>query len=301
MKQKKLTVTIGIPTLNAEGNIISLLQAILRQHAVDYLLKQILVYSDGSTDLTVAKARSVRDPRIRVIEGKTTRGFAAGLQHLLSEATGDVIILINDDVTLADEEAITRIVDMFADTAVGLVCGKIVPLPSETFIERAVRSSFDAYARIKEQVNNGNNLYTCDGKILAISRAFAKKIDLHHESVGNVDLYLYFFCRSAGFRYRYVKEPTIYFRLPRTARDVFNQTQRATISRRIGFSRWEKEYRAEVAAVRWYLWVSLVWETLKNPIGAAYVFAVNHFGTYVFDTLDDRFETWTLAYSTKNL
>ena len=64
---KKLSVSVGIPALNEELNIKQLLTAILRQEEDSFVLREIIVVSDGSTDETVALAKSIKDKRIRVI------------------------------------------------------------------------------------------------------------------------------------------------------------------------------------------------------------------------------------------
>ena len=49
---KKLTVSVGIPAYDEEANIKSLLEAILQQRQENFILKSIIVVSDGSTDRT---------------------------------------------------------------------------------------------------------------------------------------------------------------------------------------------------------------------------------------------------------
>ncbi len=299
--KKNFTVTVGIPTLNAQKNIKRVLMSLLNQKEDRFTLKKIIVFSDGSHDKTAEITRSVKDNRIKIVVSSKTRGFAFGVQKILSLATTDVIVILNDDVMLVDNLALSRLVAPFNDGKTGLACGNIIPLTPETFIEKAVFSSFKAFSRIKLELNSGNNVYTCDAKVLAFSHKFAQKVDLFKEPVGNVDLYLYFLCLKSGFHYQYVKEDTIYFRLPQTAKDLFNQTQRANISRSIVTNKYTDMYIKEVNDLRIKLYLSILWETIKNPIGAIAVFFINRFGKYIYGNIDHSFEKWAPAGSTKNI
>ncbi|NTU73535.1 glycosyltransferase, partial [Candidatus Roizmanbacteria bacterium] len=66
------TLTIGISALNEEQNIICLLNALLSQKNGHYLLSELVVISDGSTDQTVPLVKSIQNkyPVITLIDGK---------------------------------------------------------------------------------------------------------------------------------------------------------------------------------------------------------------------------------------
>jgi glycosyltransferase involved in cell wall biosynthesis len=99
MKNSSPRISIVIPTYNSEPYLAETLDSVCAQTRTDW---ELIVYDDGSRDLTVSVARAFeqRDARVRVIEGANggvanarNRGFQA-----TSAGTEYVIFLDNDDV-----------------------------------------------------------------------------------------------------------------------------------------------------------------------------------------------------------
>ena len=76
-------ITVGIPVFNAMPYLPESLESILRQSYSDF---EILVINDGSTDGGRDYLRSVRDPRLRVVD-QENRGLAATRNRMLAEAS----------------------------------------------------------------------------------------------------------------------------------------------------------------------------------------------------------------------
>ena len=71
---KKPTVTIGIPAYNEEANIKNLLDSILSQIQNNFIIDEIIVVSDGSSDKTADIVRSLNNSLINLIEDKERLG-----------------------------------------------------------------------------------------------------------------------------------------------------------------------------------------------------------------------------------
>src|SRR5438067_1210590 len=95
----KTSITIGISAYNEEKNIGNLLQSIFAQKFTDIQLAEVLVYSDGSTDNTVATAASW-SKRVTVHEGKKRKGKWYRLNQMMHQAKGDIIVFLDADVIL---------------------------------------------------------------------------------------------------------------------------------------------------------------------------------------------------------
>jgi glycosyltransferase involved in cell wall biosynthesis len=80
-KMRKLTV--GIPVFNAMPYLPESIESILRQSYSDF---EILVINDGSTDGSREYLRSVRDPRLRIVD-QENRGLTATLNRMLAEVS----------------------------------------------------------------------------------------------------------------------------------------------------------------------------------------------------------------------
>ena len=94
---KDPSVTVLLPVYNCRRYLLAALRSILRQDYGDF---ELLVINDGSTDGSDALARSIDDPRIRVIDqphggivSALTRGLAEARAELVARMDGDDIAL----------------------------------------------------------------------------------------------------------------------------------------------------------------------------------------------------------------
>lgn len=112
-------VSVVIPAYN-EGRVIArTVRSVLQQAYPQF---ELIVVDDGSSDDTADVARAaVDDPRVRVIR-QPNGGKAAALNHGMTIASGDVIVVIDADTLLAPD-AIRHLVRPLADQRVGAVAG----------------------------------------------------------------------------------------------------------------------------------------------------------------------------------
>jgi glycosyltransferase involved in cell wall biosynthesis len=60
--------------------------------------REVLIIDDGSTDGTLAAARSVNDPRVRVLAQGRNRGKGAAVRRGFAEATSDYVVVQDADL-----------------------------------------------------------------------------------------------------------------------------------------------------------------------------------------------------------
>lgn len=93
-------VTIGIPFYNAEKTLADAIRAVFAQ---TYPYWELILIDDGSTDRSLEIARSVKDPRVRVIsDGKNLR-LAARLNQIAREARYDFLARMDADDLMAPD------------------------------------------------------------------------------------------------------------------------------------------------------------------------------------------------------
>jgi len=109
MMKKIPTISIGIPAYNEEANIGNLLESILSQKQDSFVLKEMIVISDGSTDRTVQEAKKVSDERVKVIEGIERRGQAYRQNEICSRASADFLVLLNADILIKNNSLFIKI------------------------------------------------------------------------------------------------------------------------------------------------------------------------------------------------
>ena len=96
------TVTVLMPTYNAEAFLVEALQSILSQTWKDF---EFLIVNDASSDATPQILAQTQDPRIRIIQNPTRLGVTGSLNRGLSEARGQIVCRMDAD-DISDPERI---------------------------------------------------------------------------------------------------------------------------------------------------------------------------------------------------
>jgi glycosyltransferase involved in cell wall biosynthesis len=82
---RPVTVTVGIPFLNARRTLADAVRSVFAQTYADW---ELILMDDGSADGSLELARSVRDPRVRCYSDAAHRGLCARLNQIASLARG---------------------------------------------------------------------------------------------------------------------------------------------------------------------------------------------------------------------
>lgn len=302
---KKITVSVGIAAYNAEQNIYRIVAALLNQREGNWSLSKIIVHSDASTDNTVKILKAIKSNKVTMIDNKKRTGFAGAIKTLMNSTPDDIVILLNDDILIRDRDLVSKLIKPFInEDNIGLVCGNPLPLKPKTFVEKAVVSSIRAYQKMSSTLNEGNNVYYCDGKIMVLNRSFVKKykfpIDL--KEMGNVDWYTYFLCIKEGFKFRFVKQAKVYFRSPYTIGDFIKLFTRNNAMMESMHKKFGQLFEREQKKPTLLFWRCLLAEFLKNPLGCLFIFTLSFYITSKSKKYSKNFNpTWNVVTTSKNL
>lgn len=298
-----LSVTVGIPTYNAEENIVALLDSIHFQKGKSFKLHKIVVYDDGSSDKTRQLVRSYKSPLVQLVEAKQRRGFAAGVHYLLNQSTTDLTFLLNDDVMIIGDDFLEKTVIPFTQSkTVGLVCANPQPYPPKTFLERAIESGFRAYERAKMQIREGNSSLTCDGKTMHFSKAFIQSIKFpkNLSNMGNVDTYMYCLCIRNGFEYRYVHDAIVGFGNPTSVTDLTRWTRRNIESLKLIRSQFGTILDDDYNRAKHLFDKEKLIEFFRNPIGCLLLAGVTTYCSLAISFTPATFNPrWEVVRTTK--
>lgn len=118
MKNK---ISVILPTYNERENIIPLIDRILKAIPQE---KEILVIDDNSPDGTAEAVASQykENLSVRLIIRKTERGLRSAVQRGINEASGDIIVWMDCDLSMPPEklpELVGKIINEGYDVAVG--------------------------------------------------------------------------------------------------------------------------------------------------------------------------------------
>jgi len=291
------TVTVGVPAYNEEANIGSLLKSVLAQK-VNFEF-EIIIISDGSSDQTVNEVRKVKDERIKLYADKTRRGKAYRMNQLIARGKGDVIVFIDADVQIRSRTMLSEVVSPFYRYKnIGLVGGNVIPQKGKSLLQKSIISSVNAYDKARLEVKNGNNVYSCKGPLIALSKLFAQKLKMPSNISGD-DTYIYFRCKSLGFRFIYNDLARVYQKVPSSIADHINQNSRSISSITSVGPQFSDIYLVEKKLMRNKLYKYMFLELIKHPFRGIYIFILN-----VFARLKSLFSNqgnaiWTMVTSTK--
>jgi glycosyltransferase involved in cell wall biosynthesis len=214
---KKITVSICIPAYNEEENIENILKQIFKQKKDGFIIKEIFVSSDGSTDRTVEIAKKYEKKGVRIHEGQVNRGQTYRQNEIIAKSTTDILVLLNADIVLGDDKVIYRLILPIVEGA-DLTAQWAKPLHPQTFFERILYAGFHLKYYVYSNYKGGNNIYTCIGHMRALSKRFYSTVIFPTVSDGE-DQFLYLSCVSGGYKYRHPNKISSYFRLPNSFND----------------------------------------------------------------------------------
>jgi cellulose synthase/poly-beta-1,6-N-acetylglucosamine synthase-like glycosyltransferase len=168
------SVTVVMAAHNEEERIVPRLENLLSSKFPEDRLN-IVVVSDGSTDSTVGKIRSLNHPRITVLVQPQRSGKAQCLNIGLAAATGEIVVL-GDVRQRFDAETIAELVAHFADPTIGAVSGSLEIENAAT----AIGGGVDAYWRLEKFLRLAESRFDssigCTGAVYAIRRALFKEL-----------------------------------------------------------------------------------------------------------------------------
>lgn len=93
-------VTIGIPFHNAEPFLLDAIRSVFAQTHEDW---ELILMDDGSSDRSLEIARSINDPRVRVVSDGENRRLAARLNEIHSLAKYDYVARMDADDMMASD------------------------------------------------------------------------------------------------------------------------------------------------------------------------------------------------------
>lgn len=225
MKNKKLTVTIGIPAYNEGANIGRLLRSVLLQEQNNFILKKIIVISDGSIDNTVNQVKKIRSNKIFLINNKEMKGLNLTQNEILENATTDILVIFNGDTLPRGNYFLRDLIKPFyKNKRIGIVGARAKSINNSTFISRVLTNSNDMKESIAQKINNSNNVYLCHGQARAFSKVFYKNLKWPYDCPE--DAYSYFMCLEKGFEFVYSKDTVINFSTSSNIGDHIKQSMR---------------------------------------------------------------------------
>ena len=291
-----ISATVVICALNEEKNLAQILQDLLRQSNKKFQLDKILVVSDGSTDNTNKIARSFASYGIKLKSYKERMGKVFRLSQIFKELKSEVVVILDADTHLKNNFVLENMILPFTkDEKLGMVGGNHQPKDLETFIQKAINSSFFAYNILRDKYPA-----LSFGPIVAYRKSLAKKISFP-ENIYGEDAFGYLSCKSLGFNYFYSKMAKVHFNFPKTLADHIKQNQRFVSVP----TKMENYFSKDLVAAESYiskkdLFSSHVQSLIKYPVHSLSIFLINQYCKLLGRLNKDKMNgKWEISKSTK--
>lgn len=175
---KKVTLSVGIPAYNEEGNIKNILETILRQKQISYHLENIYVVCDGCTDNTVniVKSLSKKNPKISVIERTIRSGKVGALNKIYKVNKSDYILTIDADLVFTKDDDIEELVKVIkSDKKLNFVGPRHIAVKPKSIMGMFAYYSYGSFEEAFLKINNANCFYSVMGAYL-LTKKFSKSI-----------------------------------------------------------------------------------------------------------------------------
>jgi len=220
-ENKKLTVTVGIPTYEASYSLVVTLQSVYNQ-TVWNKIDKIVVVVDGNNQISQDILRQIENPKLKLFYYSRQSGQSARINDIIQETEGELLVLTNDDVVLKSD-AIEKMLQSWQETGAGLLAGRVVPLPAQSHVEKILEIQNKLTYKIVEMINGENNYLACNGRLIALSSNFAKTLNLPGKLKNN-DAYIYVTSKIQNIKFIYVPDAICYFRNPSRLKEYFKQS-----------------------------------------------------------------------------
>lgn len=282
MRNSKLpTVTVGIPAYNEEGNLMFLLESILRQKAISYRLHEIIIICDGCTDKTaiIAKEISKSHRNIRVVARKQRRGKSQALNHLYRIFDADFLFQPDADLVMADENVIEELVKpMIQFGHVNLTSPTHTAYPDSSFWATMALYSYDIFAEAMVKYRDGVNAYTVMGASM-IRGTFAKRHKYPKGIIGDQTFLFASVMNENAEGYAFVKKANVYFRTIASFAEWRALAVRSTLAdKQTVLDKFGSDIVAQYYTLPRNLYVqSIIGHFLKNPFITIGVFGMEVF------------------------
>lgn len=216
--ENKPTITIGIPAYNEEQNIGVLLNSLLQQKHTSYVLRQIIVVCDGSTDRTENVIRSIKDKRITCVVNPRRMGQVYSQNTIFRQAKTDIVVLLEADTIPQTSEYIEKLIEpIIQNPSTGMIQGRHEPIRSHVYIGKALEAQRQIYLRFLSQILPKASLH-CSGRG---GRAFLRVIyrSLVWPLSVPEDMYALLWCMQKSTRIVYQKKAIMFYRAHQTYQD----------------------------------------------------------------------------------
>lgn len=221
-----MSVSLIIPTLNAEKELPGLLKALsVQTRPAD----EILVVDSDSSDRTAAVAESAEGVRVLTVARKDfdhgkTRDMA------LRESSGEIVVFLTQDAVPADEHFLEKLIRPLKEKKVAVTTGRQLPKANASPMERLVRAfNYPAESHIRSEADvdkMGIKTFFCSDVCAAYNRGIYLELGgFDYPLKTNEDMFYAAKAIRNGYRVAYAADAEVYHSHNFTLREQYRRNR----------------------------------------------------------------------------
>lgn len=205
------TITVIIPTLNAEGQLPALLSRI---HSQSLRPEEIIVVDSASGDRTEQICRD--DESVTYIRIKRSEYDHGGTRDMAArKASGDIVVFLTQDALPADDEFLRNLTAPVARGEAAICTGRQLPRRGATHMEALVREfNYPAvsFIRSKDDIPRlGIKTFFCSDVCCAYDREIYLRLGgFEHPIKTNEDMFFAAKAINSGYKIAYAADARVY-------------------------------------------------------------------------------------------
>ena len=164
-----MKISVIIPTLNAEHELLGLLEALKKQRIKEL---EIIVIDSESADQTVAIAEEAGAQVLSVARKDFDHGKTR--DYALRESSGDIVVFLTQDAMPANDRFLENLIRPLSEEKVAVVTGRQLPKTDAVLMEKLVRTfnyPSESHIRSEEDVERmGIKAFFCSDVCAAYNR-----------------------------------------------------------------------------------------------------------------------------------
>jgi glycosyltransferase involved in cell wall biosynthesis len=212
-KPKKISLTVAIPAFNEEANIANVLVSLIKQKQTNFSLKEICVYSDGSTDKTVEIVKKLKKTYhiIKIIESYDRKGKNFRLNQIFLENSSEIVAIVDADIGILGNDFLVNLAKvLIADSQAQMVVAHQKLLKPDNFMGKLMYYSYLNWDFVRLGVPNQDHVQNFYGAATAYKKSFARSLHIP-PGVKEERLYIYLMAKKqSGFRYTFASTIVYY-------------------------------------------------------------------------------------------
>lgn len=217
------------PSANLSVLIAAFREAATIGQAIEAFLPQlpagaeILVICPDPATMAAVDDYAARYPAVQHV-ADPQRGKPAALNVGLKAARGDIVVLSDGDVVIA-EDALTPLLAPFEDAQVGAVSGHPVSVnPRDTVLGYWSHLLTEGVHQMRLARDRAGQFLVCSGYLFALRRALIERVP---EDALAEDAVISHLVAHQGYRIRYAPQARVFIKYPTTYRDWLRQKVRS--------------------------------------------------------------------------